>query len=359
MTSTASSTTTSRRAFSSAFALALLLLCGSASRALWGQATEPAVLLRNLRDSTSLYRKGVQAWELKLSFVLNDFGGKPQDNGTLSVQWQPMPDRSLGKTVTDVQSKFIQGPLSQAQDKKDPKALREAILLQKLIKETVDPIDVYQTDGLEVKQQSRKFGNVELSCLRVSPESNSFSVTSQAPTFCFQPDMPNVLRARLTTTENSLRNRVGKFQNTNLTLDNKLFYNGLIAISGKTESLKIITDEQSVAPPTSASADPPDGEPSFAIAGGVIAGHKISGANVVYPVEARMAHESGSVVISAIIDKTGHIGRLVPIASPSGSLTAAAMDAVKTYVYKPYLLNGQPTEVDTTITVNFSLRNDT
>ena len=308
-------------------------------------------MLNKLRDSTSLYRKDLQPWDLKLSFSLNDFSGKQQDTGTVDVQWHPMPGSSFGKTTTEVQSKLIQGSISAALRTTDLKVLREALLIQKLIDETVNPIDVLQTDGLEVKQQLRKFGSVELSCLRVSPKVDSFSVASQAPTFCFQPDMPNVLRARLTTTENSLRNRVGKFQNINLTLDNTLFYDGRIAISGKAESLHVTSSDNVPA----VSSGPEVGEPSLAVAGGVVAGQKIAGSNVVYPPMSRMAHEEGSVVISAVIDKSGHIGRLVPIASPSGLLTDAAMDAIKTYVYKPYLLNGQPTEVDTTITVNFHL----
>ena len=36
-------------------------------------------------------------------------------------------------------------------------------------------------------------------------------------------------------------------------------------------------------------------------------------------------------------------------------LVGAALDSVKQWVYKPYLLNGNPTEVDTTITVNYNL----
>ena len=38
-------------------------------------------------------------------------------------------------------------------------------------------------------------------------------------------------------------------------------------------------------------------------------------------------------------------------------LKGAAIEAVKQWTYRPYLLNGEPTEVDTTITVSFSLDN--
>jgi TonB family protein len=73
----------------------------------------------------------------------------------------------------------------------------------------------------------------------------------------------------------------------------------------------------------------------------------------VYPFAAKEAHVQGSVVLHAIISKTGTVETLNVVSGPS-MLTASAMDAVKRWTYKPYLLNGQPTEVDTTITVNFT-----
>ena len=68
-----------------------------------------------------------------------------------------------------------------------------------------------------------------------------------------------------------------------------------------------------------------------------------------------MQHQNGSVLMSALIDKDGNIDRLVPIASTAPMFTEEAMKAVKDWKYVPYLLNGVPTEVDTSITVNFAL----
>jgi periplasmic protein TonB len=60
------------------------------------------------------------------------------------------------------------------------------------------------------------------------------------------------------------------------------------------------------------------------------------------------------VVLHAIISKQGTITQLNAISGPD-MLKGAATDAVRQWRYKPYLLNGEPTEVDTTITVNFNL----
>lgn len=74
----------------------------------------------------------------------------------------------------------------------------------------------------------------------------------------------------------------------------------------------------------------------------------------IYPPDARAARIQGSVVIAAIIGKDGNVQseRLI---SGHPMLAPAALDAVKQWKYRPYLLNGQPVEVDTQMTVNFTL----
>jgi protein TonB len=60
------------------------------------------------------------------------------------------------------------------------------------------------------------------------------------------------------------------------------------------------------------------------------------------------------VVLSAVIDGNGQIQNL-QLVSGHPMLVPAAIAAVKQWRYKPYLLNGQPVEVETTITVIFTL----
>jgi TonB family protein len=84
------------------------------------------------------------------------------------------------------------------------------------------------------------------------------------------------------------------------------------------------------------------------------AGNFLSKTNPVYPARAKEQRIQGSVVLAAIISRLGTVEDLELLYSPDESLTYAAMDAVKRWQYRPFLLNGEPTEVDTTMTVNFS-----
>jgi len=73
-----------------------------------------------------------------------------------------------------------------------------------------------------------------------------------------------------------------------------------------------------------------------------------------YPVLAKSARIQGDVVLKAIIDREGNIQDL-QLMSGHPMLAPAAIEAVKQWRYRPYLLNGQPVEVETTITVIFTL----
>jgi protein TonB len=73
-----------------------------------------------------------------------------------------------------------------------------------------------------------------------------------------------------------------------------------------------------------------------------------------YPALARQARIQGVVVLQALIGKDGAIQNL-HVVSGHPMLTGAALDAVKQWRYKPYYLNGEPVEVDTTVNVNFTL----
>lgn len=126
-----------------------------------------------------------------------------------------------------------------------------------------------------------------------------------------------------------------------------------VATCGSALALRLDVNEPPPPPPPSATAThAPIGPVS--IKGSVIAGNKIDGENPTYPALARAAKVSGTVVLHAIISKTGAIADLQAISGPE-ELRASAMDAVRTWRYKPYLLNGEPTTVDTTIHITYNL----
>ena len=87
----------------------------------------------------------------------------------------------------------------------------------------------------------------------------------------------------------------------------------------------------------------------------LLEGNLIRRVEPVYPKPALIARVQGQVTLHAIIDAEG---RIVNLKATSGNpmLIAAAIDAVRQWRYRPYVLNNAPIEVETQITVNFTLR---
>ncbi len=90
------------------------------------------------------------------------------------------------------------------------------------------------------------------------------------------------------------------------------------------------------------------------VSSGVIAGQGLSQPQPTYPPLAKQARISGKVILHALISKEGTIEGLT-LVSGHPMLAPSAIEAVKRWKYRPYLLNGEPVQVDTTIEVNFNL----
>jgi len=92
------------------------------------------------------------------------------------------------------------------------------------------------------------------------------------------------------------------------------------------------------------------------ISQGVSQGLLIKKVQPVYPVNALRMHVEGAVELQATIGKSGNIVTVKALTGDS-VLARAAKEAVLQWKYKPYLLNGEPVEIQTQITVNFKLPN--
>jgi protein TonB len=90
------------------------------------------------------------------------------------------------------------------------------------------------------------------------------------------------------------------------------------------------------------------------VSAGVQEGLLVRKVTPTYPPLAKQARISGKVVLQAVIGKDGTIQNLRAVSGPP-MLIQNAIEAVKQWKYKPYFLNGEPVEVDTQVTVNFTL----
>jgi TonB family protein len=90
------------------------------------------------------------------------------------------------------------------------------------------------------------------------------------------------------------------------------------------------------------------------VSSGVMQGLLLTKVQPQYPPDAKDQHIQGLVVLKAIIDKEGNVSN-IQLITGHPELAPAAIEAVKQWKYKPYLLNGTPVEIETQIQVNFTL----
>jgi protein TonB len=95
-------------------------------------------------------------------------------------------------------------------------------------------------------------------------------------------------------------------------------------------------------------------QPTQHVSKGVMEGLLVNKVLPVYPAMAREMRVAGRVELQAAISRSGTIENLRVVSGPT-MLQQAAIDAVKQWRYRPYLLNGEPVEVETTINVDFKL----
>jgi TonB family protein len=127
-----------------------------------------------------------------------------------------------------------------------------------------------------------------------------------------------------------------------------------LSVGSVQETIEVVAQGQ----PRRAAVQPSASPERIRVGGNVQATRLLKQVKPRYPDSAKAQGIEGSVLMNAIIGKEGNLLSLTVVnklADPD--LAAAALDAVKHWLYQPTLLNGQPVEVVTTITVNFRLEN--
>jgi TonB family protein len=152
---------------------------------------------------------------------------------------------------------------------------------------------------------------------------------------------------------------IQKFQDHNIAGHIDISYVGEKRVEADLEESKEIEPDDAAFTPSPDATEPAIKSVTIPITtlqkGGVQVGALLVRVPPIYPPDARAAHISGTVVIQAVIGKDGILKNPTVLSSPDDSLSQAALDCVRQWRYRPYLLKGSPVEVETTINVDFTL----
>jgi TonB family protein len=297
----------------------------------------PAQFMQLAWQQNGLHGDNLKPWHVRATWQVLDNKGQPQKQGVWEEWWvsphewktftnSPEGQETVWGSVQGVYS-VGHGSLDWFED------LAEKMILQPA--STERPLDKLRFRAYDVRNHK-----VKLHCVRVN---------ETAEEFCFDQGLPD-LRTKTTPILQFAMNSMVQFQGRYVARDIYVARQDMPAIQIHIDELDSTTDESQIAPPPQARFVPP----APVLPGAVTAGRRISGDVPEYPFTAKQAHIQGTVALWAEIGKDGTIHHLEVISGPS-TLQQSALDAVKTWRYIPYLLNGEPVEVETQVNVVYEL----
>lgn len=309
--------------------------------------SDPRELMLLAAKTNGLIGNDVQPWHLKASYKLFDEQGNVKDQGTYEELWvSPIKYKRIvtGAKFTYSVYGTENGALfsgDQTQQFAGEDDVRRGLLNWLPSPEVIGKSNY--------SLHKREDGGLKFACLNQIDDSG----LAFGPTWCLDADKL-ILRISFSADGSQiLHNRIVRFRGCFLTGNMQLNHGGKTALSAHLDSIETTgtVDDAAFLPPASAVLRKTR---RISIAGGVSQGFLIKRVVPDYPFTAKEAGVSGTVVLKAIIGKGGRMERLGVISGPT-MLQQAALDAVKQWVYRPYMLYDEPVEVETTVNVVFAL----
>lgn len=327
------------------------------------QATAPAVEMPHDPDAlmllaarlNGLAEEGMKPWHLKASFRLLDEQGNLLEEGHIEEFWAgPHKGRLTYTSVDYAQTTYWTdaGTMRSGDKQMPPVPVLE--MRNQLVQPFPDPAYL-EHQGFDLRLQQA--GPAKLDCLAVkaAPGSTALPVLL-GHVYCLDEAKPLLRISAMGQppdhVDQYVRNKIISFQGHYIPQDIRMVRSGKDLITAHLDSIEPLNpvNDADFTPPPDAVPVPK----RITIASGVAQGNVIRNPAPQYPLDAKAAGVSGTVVIEATIGKDGRVYDVNAI-SGSPMLRQAAVDAVKNWAYKPYLLNGEAVEVHTTIKVVFSL----
>ncbi|HKF49266.1 MAG TPA: energy transducer TonB [Terracidiphilus sp.] len=349
--------------------IAALLAISATALAQTGATTVPETPkdpLAVLRAAAPLYdfsNSAMKPWHLKASYQLYDEKGNPASQGTYEYWWaSPSVDRSswarADATHTDWHtSDGKHAYLSTGTPIEFFEYKLQAALISPMPKE-----QDYDPNSYRLDRELKSAGGSKLSCIMVVPKMPANRQVQTVPlglfpTYCFDSATPALRISYSFGTISTEFNHIVRFPNGPYLAREIFMFEGKRKIlTAEVNSITTIngSDPALVASPNAVTTKFGNAVP---VSAGVSAGNLVKKEVPVYPEDAKAARLSGRVVLRAIIGMDGAVHDLHVVSTPWPSLAASSLWAVSHWRYKPYMLNGEPVDVDTTINVIFSVGN--
>jgi TonB family protein len=314
---------------------------------------DPGEILSLAGQANGLGSPGLAPWHVKASYETFDAQGKSSGHGTFEVFWDgPKKYRQTITSDAFSQTQYATESGIYRTGNLTPLPYPQAYLIDQLLHPMPNQEDIAEANP---ERREHDPGNVKLQCVMLSQKivGVAYAPLGLFPTYCFSTEKP-ILRYSTFGGVNTIFNHLVLFQGRYLAKQITITDENVPTFSIQVDEIGGLgTVDNAIFTPPADAVNTHDTIPE--VPAGVIAGNILTKVPPIYPEKAKYNRTTGTVLFQAVIGRDGRIHRLKILESPDPSLTVAAFAAVQRWVYKPYLLNGEPVEVTTKITVHFAI----
>jgi TonB family protein len=301
----------------------------------------------------------LKPWHMKVSYQLYDEKGEPSTKGTYEYWWaSPDTYRSTWTRSGGEQTDWhVDGVHSHA-GSGESLAFFERKIQSDLLTPLPTPAEL-DPEKVRFERHEQSFGTVKLPCVMVVHKMPSHGQTQTVPmgmfpTYCFDSSVPMLREYYAFGATSVTYNKIARVQGMYLPRELEIYDGQRHVLTATVDLINGISAKaDEFRPRSEAIVSKAAGRADLSAA--VAQGFLLKSVQPHYPEDAKQARIDGRVVLEALIGTDGRVHELSVVEGPSPSLIGASMWAVSQWQYKPYLLNGEPVEVQTTVNVFFKL----
>jgi len=315
------------------------------------------VLYETVARSYDFTSPTLEPWQLTATYQVFDSAGNFAGSGTYHFWWlSANVHRSTWTRGSAVESVWQTADGRKLQvSSGGPIHLFEIDFIRELLSPLPDPKNPLFGDTY-FERQTRTFGGVKAPCINIVGRRTPHHTTPfpYAPpvaqieyTFCFDPKLPVVVFGSTMMGTDYAYSDFVRTQDRYLPRSFVESINGRKLISVSVGSITALDPQDpALSPPADAK---PDTDALVSAAPNDAYSHRISGSSIDYP-----KGSQGTVLLEVVITKDGDVRDAVPISSPDPALSAAAIESLSRWKFKPWLVDGHAVEVRAQMEWRFS-----
>jgi TonB family protein len=290
---------------------------------------------------------------MKAAVQMFDAQGQPGEQGIIEEWWSgPRMDRVV-YAVPSYKATELQNAAGFFRTRG---AAQPPLMLELLREQVVHPMPPQRDfEGTRPEVRRQKFGKATFDCIMLDRpvKAVAYFPIGLFPTYCMDAGSVSLRASYDYGSQLILRNELDEFQGRTVAKDISIDQRSIPAARARVFKLEAKAADDAVF------AQGDDLERMerrpVQVGAATMAGTLVSKVNPSYPAAAKAKNAVGAVTVQAVIGRDGRVDFVRLVAAPDLDLGNAAMAAVKQWIYKPYLLDGEAVEVETTMIVSFSI----